>query len=106
MREALRWLVGLPDDALILKEAVLGVIADLDTPASPAGEARNRFLGDLKGTGPALINRHRARILSVTSAQVRGAASRWLPADGGSMAVVTGAAQADRSRLPWQRETI
>ncbi|MBA3709871.1 MAG: insulinase family protein, partial [Planctomycetes bacterium] len=51
MRQSLDWLAACPDDARLLKEAVLGVVADLDTPGSPAGEARARFTGDLKGTG-------------------------------------------------------
>lgn len=106
MREALRWLTACPDDRRLFKEAVLGVIAGLDSPASPAGEARNRFTGDLKGTGPALIDAHRARVLAVTPADVRRAAARWLPPDGGSRAVVTGAEKAAASALGWAIEAI
>ncbi len=106
MRDALRWLADFDGDARALKEAVLGVIAGLDAPASPAGEARRRFSGDLKGAGPAALNTLRARVLAITPDQVRAAARRWLPADGGSLAVVTSAAAADKSALSWQREMI
>ena len=106
MREGLRWLSGCPDEPRLLKEAILGVIAHLDSPGSPAGEARNRFVGDLKGVGPALLNAFRAKVLAVTPAQVRAAASRWLPADGGSRAVLTGAEQIAGSTLEWVHETI
>ena len=45
-RESLRWLSDCPNDQRLLKEAILGVIAGLDSPGSPAGEARSRFTGD------------------------------------------------------------
>jgi Zn-dependent M16 (insulinase) family peptidase len=106
MREGLRWLAACPDDRRLLKEAILGVIAGLDAPASPAGEARNRFTGDLKGMGPALVNAHRRRVLAVAAEDVRRAAARWLPAEGGSTAVVTSAENAEKSGMGWTVEPI
>jgi len=106
MRDGLRWLAACPDDPRLLKEAVLGVVASLDSPSSPAGEARNRFVGDLKGVGPALLNKFRAQVLAVTPLQVRAAASRWLPAEGGTLAVVTGQEQIAASQLSWVKESI
>ncbi len=106
MRGALGWLAACPDDARLFKEAVLGVIAGLDSPGSPAGEARSRFTGDLKGMGPALLNGYRQRILAVTVDDVRRAAARWLPAEGGTLAVVTSADTVATSTLGWTVEQI
>ncbi len=106
MRQSLDWLAACPDDPRLLKEAVLGVIADLDTPGSPTGEARAHFTGDLKGTGPALLNQVRRRILAVTAMDVRRAATQWLPPEGGSVAVVTSAENAKASGMDWTIEQL
>jgi hypothetical protein len=100
MRDSLRWLANCPDDAQAIKESVLGVLASLDAPGSPAGECRSRFAADLKGSGPERLNAHRAAILGVTAAQVRAAAARHLPPDGGVAAVICGPEAA--ARLGWE----
>jgi Zn-dependent M16 (insulinase) family peptidase len=104
MRDGLRWLHELPDDAAALKEAQLGVLQSLDAPGSPAGEARRRFLGDLTGRDPATIEVFRARILATRCVEVREAAARWLPADGGTMASVTSPDGA--KQLGWAAQEI
>jgi Zn-dependent M16 (insulinase) family peptidase len=106
MRAALGWLRTCPDDPRMFKEAVLGVIAGLDAPGSPAGEARSRFAGDLKGITPARLDEYRARVLAVDPAAVRAAADRWLPPDGGSPAVVTSTANAEASNMGWTIEQL
>jgi presequence protease len=104
MRDALHWLRACPEDPRLLKEAVLGVIASLDAPGSPVGECRSRFSGDLKGTGPARLDAFRAAILRVTAADIRAAAERNLPPDGGVSAVICGPEAA--TRLGWQQVAI
>ncbi len=104
MRDGLRWLATLPDDAAVLKEAQLGVLQGLDAPGSPAGEARRRFLGDLTGRDPATIDAYRGRILACDLAAVRAAATRWLPAEGGSQACVT--APEGATTLGWEAVAI
>jgi Zn-dependent M16 (insulinase) family peptidase len=89
-----------------LKEAVLGVIAGLDSPGSPAGEARSRFSGDLKGATPKRLNAFRSRILATTVTDIRRVTNAWLPPDGGSPAVVTGVEQFSASGLEWAVEAI
>jgi Zn-dependent M16 (insulinase) family peptidase len=89
MRDGLRWLADLPEDAASLKEAQLGVLQGLDSPGSPAGEARRRFIGDLIGRDPATIDAYRGRILGCDLATVRAAAARWLDPAGGSLACLT-----------------
>ena len=106
MRAGLRWLGECPADARLLKEAVLGVIAGLDSPGSPAGEARARFTSDLKGTGPERMNAFRRRVLATSIEDVRRIARVWLPADGGVQAAVTSAEIAGRAGLGWAIEAI
>ena len=106
MRDALRWLRTCPDDPRMFKEAILGVMAGLDAPGSPAGEARARFSGDLKGIGPNRLDAYRANVLAVTPAALRQAAERWLPPEGGSPAVVTSAPQAEASGMGWTVEQL
>jgi hypothetical protein len=105
-RDSLRWLSDCPNDQRLLKEAILGVIAGLDSPGSPAGEARSRFTGDLKGSSPKRLNAFRARILATSITDVRRVANAWLPADGGVPAVVTGAEQFKASGLGWATEAV
>jgi Zn-dependent M16 (insulinase) family peptidase len=106
LRDSLRWLQTCPDDPRPIKEAVLGVIADLDTPGSPAGEARARFNGALKGIATTDLDAHRQRILAVTPKAIRNAAERWLDPTGGTSAVITGPAAWDEAKLGWASERI
>lgn len=104
MRDGLRWLAEAPDDPAALKEAQLGVLQGLDAPGSPAGEARRRFIGDLTGRDPATVDAFRARIIACSAEAVRAAARRWLPADGGAAACITGRDRA--AALGWAAEAV
>lgn len=106
MRESLAWLEAAPDDARLLKEAILGVIGGLDRPASPAGEGRARFVADLVDFGPERLNRFRQEVLAVDTAALRQAAARWLPADGGQAAVISSETGAEGSGMAWERVQI
>jgi len=90
----------------LLKEAVLGVIAGMDAPGSPAGEARGRFTADLKGQGPAVIDRFRAGVLAVTPDQVTRVAGHWLDPELGRLAVVSSASALAASSLGLTVETV
>ena len=104
MRAGLDWLAACPDDARLLKEAVLGVISTLDAPGSPAGEARSRFTGALKGTTPEVLDAFRAGVLAVTPARIREVAATWLPPRGGQQATICSTEAA--KRLGWAVEGI
>jgi Zn-dependent M16 (insulinase) family peptidase len=104
MRDSLAELAKIPDDERLLREAILGVIAMIDTPASPAGEAKTRWISDLKGLGPDRINALRKRILATTCADLRRAAQRWLDPNGGVAAAVTSAEAA--KAIGWRTEAI
>jgi Zn-dependent M16 (insulinase) family peptidase len=104
MRAGLTWLADCPATDRLLKESVLGVIGTLDAPGSPAGEARSRFTGGLKGTSPEVLDTFRAGVLRVTAADIRAAAARWMPPAGGHQAVVCGTEAAKRTG--WVTEAI
>ena len=104
MRDGLRWLRTCPNDAQMMKEAILGTLASLDAPGSPAGECRSRFSSDLKGTGPKRLDAYRLAILRTTAADVRAAAERHLDPEGGTQAVICGTEAA--TRLGWETVAI
>ncbi len=106
MRSSLAWLAAWPGDARDLEEAILGVISGIDAPASPAGEARGRFIGSLTGAEPARLDRLRAGVLAVRAADVRAVAARWLRPEGGVPAAITSAETLARSGLGWESEGI
>lgn len=106
MREGLSWLRAVPDDDLLLREAILGIIADVDTPRSPAGEAKARFIADLKGSGPEVRNRLRKNVLAVTGADIRRVAAAHLDPDGGVAAAVTSEETLKASKLGWAAQAI
>lgn len=106
MREGLLTLRTIKDDERLLREAILGVIAGLDRPGSPAGEGRRRFVGDLVHYGPETLNAFRAAILRVRMADIRRAADRWLDPARASLSAVTSAELLEASGLGWEREAI
>lgn len=104
--DGLRWLQTIPDDERPLREAILAVIAGVDAPASPAGEAKARFIAERKRSGPERVNPFRAAVLAVTPADVRAASARWL-AGAGHAACVASAEAAAAADLPgWRIETV
>ena len=106
MREGLRMLTSVQDDERLLREAILGVIAGLDRPGSPSGEGRRRFVGDLVHYGPETLNAYRGRILGVTMADIRRAATQWLDPQQASLTAVTSAELLESSGLEWEHEAI
>lgn len=63
---ALDWLQTHDHPARTLEEAILGVVAAIDKPGSPAGEAISAFFGSLFGRTPAQRRAYRQRILNVS----------------------------------------
>ena len=106
MRDGFRWLASIADDERHLREAVLRAIADIDRPQSPAGEGRRRFVADLIGYGPAVINAYRSRILATTTDDIRRVAATWLDPDRAAAAVVTSRDALTTSGLGWESEAI
>ncbi|MCC6295795.1 MAG: hypothetical protein IT469_03705, partial [Pseudomonadales bacterium] len=74
-----------------VEEAILGVIASLDKPGSPAGEAKQTFHAELYGRDRTCRERFRNRVLAVTLADLQRVADTWLRAERASTAVITAA---------------
>jgi len=75
---ALDWLDTHDHPARTLEEAILGVIAAIDKPGSPAGEAVTAFFGTLFGRTPEQRRAFRQRVLAVTLDDLRRAAATYL----------------------------
>ena len=76
-------------DALSLEEAVLSVVASLDKPGSPAGEAKQHFHECLFGRTAEHRKLFRAGIVNTQIDDLRRVADTYLQADRASTAVVT-----------------
>jgi len=74
---------------------ILGIMASLDKPMSPAGEARSAFHNGLYGRTPAQRRALRAKLLKVTIADLQVVAQRYLRDEVMSRAVVAPYSQAE-----------
>lgn len=88
---ALDWLQTHDHPARTLEEAILGVIAAIDKPGSPAGEAIGAFFGSLFGRAPAQRRAYRQRVLEVTLDDLRRVATTWLRPEQAHCAVLSDA---------------
>lgn len=64
--QALIWLQETQHEPRTLEEAILGIIGQIDRPASPAGEASVAFFNHLHGRTPEQRRKFRKQILQVT----------------------------------------
>ena len=78
-----------------LEEAVLGVIAMLDKPGSPAGEAINSFYRELNGLDVEQRRTFRHRVLATTLDDLLRVSDTWLAQNTPHIAVVTDHSNAD-----------
>ncbi len=88
-RLAIRWLLDSDHSDNALEEAILGVIGQIDKPASPAGEAKDAFHNLLHGRDKAFREAYRQRICEVTLDDLRRVASRYLDKDDANIVVIT-----------------
>ncbi len=73
----------------LLEEAILGIIAALDRPHSPAGEAVTAFYCERTGRTVEQRRRFRERVLQVTLEDLRRLVHRYLTSDRVNTAVIT-----------------
>jgi hypothetical protein len=89
---ALDWLQSTRHSERALEEAILGVIAAIDRPSSPAGEAISAFFGILFGRSPEQRRAFRQQILGVSLHDLKRVAAAHLIPERASVAVVSNAA--------------
>jgi Zn-dependent M16 (insulinase) family peptidase len=85
---AVRWLREETHEPRELEEAILGLIAAIDRPESPAGEAVKAFFGDLHGRTVEQRRRFRQRVLGVSLDDLIRVGEQWLDPSRASTAVV------------------
>lgn len=88
---SLEWLQSYDHPARTLEEAILGVIAAIDKPGSPAGEAITAFYGTLFGRTPEQRRQFRQRVLEVTLADLQRVAKTYLQPERARCAVISDA---------------
>jgi len=86
---ALEWAVSGKHQNYQLEEAILGVIATMDKPSSPAGEAKQSFYNNLFGRTLDQRIKFRQRVLATTLDDLRGAASQYFDPMKSSIGVIT-----------------
>lgn len=75
---SIQWLLNQPQKPYQLEEAVLGLVASMDRPGSPAGEAITACYSKLHQRTPEFRNEMRSRILSVTFDDLTRVATTYL----------------------------
>ncbi|MDE0763582.1 MAG: insulinase family protein [Cellvibrionales bacterium] len=86
---SIQWLLEDPLEDDKIEEAVLGVIGNLDKPASPAGEAISAFHGELNGRDKISLTDFRRRILGVSREDLKRVAATYLRPEKAFGAVIT-----------------
>jgi Zn-dependent M16 (insulinase) family peptidase len=86
---ALTWFKNTQHPARVLEEAILGIIASIDRPGSPAGEAISAFFGALFGRTPAQRRAYRQRVLQVTFEDLYRVVDVYLQPQQASYAVIS-----------------
>ena len=89
------WLVSQSHDTKQLDAAILGAIAKMDAPLTPAAEASRTFFGALHGHDLEWRSLYRERILDVSINDLRRTGELYLTADC-SRAVISNMASAER----------
>jgi Zn-dependent M16 (insulinase) family peptidase len=100
--ESIAWLLEAPEDERLLKEAILAIIAGIDNPGSPAGEANRRFQADNIGHGPAVVDRYRSQVIGTSIGDVRRVAQTWLQGVPCTEASITDKDRLANERPDWE----
>ncbi len=100
---AIEWLEKGDHEPRLLEEAILGVIASIDKPGSPAGEARKAFFGALHGRDAEQRKAYRARLLAVTLGDLRRVAATYLKPAEGATVVISSPSTLDATGLELER---
>ncbi|WP_127477783.1 insulinase family protein [Sulfurivermis fontis] len=96
---SIRWLLDNDHAWRLVEEAILGVIASIDKPGSPAGEVKKTFHAALHGRTPEQRRRFRARVLGVTQDDLKRVAATYLKPETASTAVISNPATLKQAGL-------
>ncbi|NKB31624.1 MAG: peptidase M16 [Pseudomonadales bacterium] len=86
---SIQWLLNEKQPEHQLEEAILGVIATMDKPSSPAGEAKQAFYNRLFGRSLEHRMAFRQRVLSTTLNDLRAVAERYFDKETASIGIIT-----------------
>ena len=78
---SIEWVTTSILDFSLVEEAILGIVSSLDSPGSPAGEAKSSFANQIFGRPAEARQRFREAVLNTTVADVVGVAEKYLSAD-------------------------
>jgi len=93
---SIQWILNEKQASHQLEEAVLGVIATMDKPSSPAGEAKQAFYNRLFNRSLEHRMTFRQRVLDTTLDQLREVSERYFGVESASIGVITSQESADR----------
>ncbi|MGI9251865.1 MAG: insulinase family protein [Pseudohongiellaceae bacterium] len=85
---AVNWVISDKHQPRLLEEAILGIIAAMDKPASPAGEARQAYHNHLFGRSLAQRKAFRQQVLATTLPDLRRVAETWLTPANASTGII------------------
>lgn len=98
-KASITWLLDDAQQESQLEEAVLGVIASMDKPSSPAGEAKTAFYNRLFGRTLEQRTEFRERVLATTLEDLKRVATHYFVDQEPSLAVITSAAKAEELEI-------
>ena len=96
---AIDWVISSEHKPHQLEEAILGVIANLDKPASPAGEAKQAYFNRAFGRTLAHRAQFRKQILSITTADLKRVAQLYLSPEKASIGIICNKESADSLKI-------
>ena len=97
--ESLSWLIDSKQAEYQLEEAILGVIASLDKPGSPAGEAKQAFYNQLFGRTLDHRLAFRQQVLSTTLEDLKAVVERYFDSSEASIGIITNKEQAEKLEI-------
>lgn len=86
---SLDWIMNGSHEPHQLEEAILGVIANMDKPSSPAGEAKQAFYNYLFDRSLESRMRFRERVLATTLQDLRDITQRYFTPDRASIGIIS-----------------
>ena len=106
LEAGLSWLQQAELTERAIHEAKLALIAGSDSPLSPSGEARRRFMNDLQDNSPESLNKFRKRLLQVTAADIRNVAQKYFSPDALVRATLTSTDALADGAVDWPKVTL